>query len=415
MFYQELPWNERGRLWLRLLIRALLLVSLGLIFAKIGLPLLAFCAPFVAALILTWLLEPLVRFLIRKTVLSRKAVSIFLVLLICGLFGGVLFWFGYKIAIEVIALADNWSMIWGEVLAVFHQLTEVLRNFVAFLPDAVGTVVTNAMVNVMNWLQELGTASLLPKTTSFAIRLPWLILSFLFFLMGTYFIMADFPRIGAVVTDWMPINLKAFIRFVEKTFQAAFGGYIRAQLLLSLVVFFILLAGFTIMHLNYVLLLAFLLAVMDFIPLIGAGTIMVPWAIVDLALGNWQQAIFLFIIWGIIVVFRRVAEPRFLGSQTGLHPVLSLVGIFVGMKAWGVLGMIFTPILFLVCINIFRSGVFDGFRDDVISAFQDLSAFLLNRREPEPMARKRPRQSPPPDSSPTSSPPTSSPPPDGTG
>ncbi len=71
------------------------------------------------------MLEPLVRFLSRRTVLSRKAVSIFLVLLICGLFGGVLFWFGYKIAIEVIALADNWSIIWGEVLAVFHQLTEV--------------------------------------------------------------------------------------------------------------------------------------------------------------------------------------------------------------------------------------------------------------------------------------------------
>ena len=410
LFYQELPWQERGRLWLRLLIRTLLLVSLGLLFAKIGLPLLSFCAPFVAAVILTWLLEPLVRFLIRKTVLSRKAVSIILVLLICGLFGGVLFWFGYKITIEVIALANNWTIIWGEVLAVSHQLTEVVRNYVAFLPNEVGTVVTNASVNIMNWLQDLGTTSLLPKTTSFAIRLPWLILSFIFFLMGTYFIMADFPRIGAVVTNWMPINLKAFVRFVGKTFQAAFGGYIRAQLLLSLVVFFILVAGFTLMRLNYGLLLAFFLAVMDFIPLIGAGTIIVPWAIVNLALGKWQEAVFLLIIWGVIVFFRRIAEPRFLGSQTGLHPVLSLVGIFVGMKAWGVPGMIFTPILFLVCINIFRSGVFDGFRDDVISAFQDLSAFLQNRREPEPMVPKQFSQSPQSDS-----PAPEPPPPEGTG
>ena len=404
MFYQELPWRERGRLWLRLLIRTLLLVTLGLLFAKIGLPLLSFCMPFVAAVILTWFLEPLVRFLIRKTILSRKAISIFLVLLICGLFGGLLFWFGYQIAIQVVALANNWSMIWAEVLTVFNQLIEVVRSFVAFLPEEVGKVVQNATVNMMSWLQELGTASLLPKTTSFAIRLPWLILSFIFFLMGTYFIMADFPRIGAVVTDWMPINLKAFIRFVEKTFQAAFGGYIRAQLLLSLVVFFILLAGFTIMHLNYGLLLAFLLAVMDFIPIIGAGTIMVPWAIVDMALGKWQEAAFLLVVWGIIVVFRRVAEPRFLGSQTGLHPVLSLVGIFVGMKAWGVLGMILTPILFLVLINIFRSGVFDGFRDDVISAFQDLSAFLENRREPEPMPRRR-KTSPTPEDTPPEPPP----------
>lgn len=405
MFYQELPWRERGRLWLRLLIRTLLLATLGLLFVKIGLPLLSFCMPFVAAIILTWLLEPLVRFLIRKTILSRKAISIFLVLLICGLFGGVLFWFGYQIAIQVIALANSWSVIWAEVLTVFNQLAEVVRGFVDFLPEEVGAVVQSGTANIMNWLQELGTASILPKTTSFAIRLPWVILSFLFFLMGTYFIMADFPRIGAVVTDWMPINLKAFIRFVEKTFQAAFGGYIRAQLLLSLVVFFILLAGFSMMHLNYGLLLAFLLAVMDFIPLIGAGTIMIPWAIVDMALGRWQEAAFLLVVWGIIAVFRRVAEPRFLGSQTGLHPVLSLVGIFVGMKAWGVLGMILTPILFLVIINIFRSGVFDGFRDDAISAFQDLSAFLENRREPEPMPR-RPKV--PPDSE--DRPPAESPP-----
>lgn len=410
MFYQELPWRERGRLWMRLLIRLLMLVALGLLFAKIGLPLLSFCAPFVGAVILTWLLEPLVRFLVRKTVLSRKAVSIILILLICGLLGGVLFWFGYKITVELMALLNNWSVLWGEVLVISHQLTELVRNFVAFLPDAVGTIVLNVSANIMNWLQDLGTASLLPKTTSFAIRIPWVVLSFIFFLMGTYFIMADFPRIGAVVTSWMPINLKAFVRFVEKTFQAAFGGYIRAQLLLSMVVFFILVVGFTIMHLNYGLLLAFILAVLDFIPIIGAGTIMVPWAIVDMALGKWEQAIFLFVIWGIIVLFRRIAEPRFLGSQTGLHPVLSLVGIYVGMKAWGVPGMILTPILFLVILNICRSGVFDGFRDDVISAFQDISAFLQNRWVPEPLIPRQSQQTSPPEP-PPDTPPSGAPPP----
>ena len=91
---------------------------------------------------------------------------------------------------------------------------------------------------------------------------------------------------------------------------SAFGGYVKAEFILSVGVFFILLAGFTIIGQPYTLLLAFLLAIMDFIPIIGAGTVMVPWAVVDLALGNLRESIELMVIWGLIALFRRVGEPK---------------------------------------------------------------------------------------------------------
>lgn len=380
---RELSWKERGRLWLRLFVRLALAALFLLLVAKIGMPVLSFCMPFVLGFIFAWLLEPLLRVIIKKTILSRKAVSILLILLICGLLGGAITWLVYKVFVEVAALSNNWSVIWEETSTAFTQVSDSIYRLFAYLPVEAQKVATDLTNQLFAWFKDLGTTSVIPKTTSFAIKIPSVLLSLIFFLMSLYFIMADYPRIGAVITDWMPANLRRFLRFLEKTFQAAFTGYIRAEFFLSLAVFFILVVGFSIMNLPYALLLALGLAVLDFIPIIGAGTIMVPWSIIAMMIGDWKTAVTLLVIWSVIVLFRRIAEPRFLGSQTGLHPVLSLLSIFVGMKAFGVLGMILAPTLLLVCINVARSGVFDAVTADISMAFQDLTA-LLNHREDEP-------------------------------
>ena len=162
----------------------------------------------------------------------------------------------------------------------------------------------------------------------------------------------------------------------------AFGGYIKSQLLLSLGVFVILTVGFLVIRQPYSLLLAFVLAVMDFIPIIGAGTVMVPWAVVDLITGDYRQAIELMVIWGIIALFRRVGEPKILGDQTGLSPILSLVGIYVGMRVGGVLGMVVGPLLLLVCINLAKLGIFRPVVADLRLAVRDVAAILKGSGDP---------------------------------
>ena len=144
----------------------------------------------------------------------------------------------------------------------------------------------------------------------------------------------------------------------------------------------ILLAGFVLTGQSYAVLLALLLAVLDFIPIIGAGTVMVPWAVIDLFLGQFGHAVELMVIWGIICVFRRVAEPKAVGSQTGLSPILSLVSIYVGMQVAGVLGMILGPVLCMVVINVCKTGLFDGLTADLRLAVDDTARFLRNRPVP---------------------------------
>ena len=201
--------------------------------------------------------------------------------------------------------------------------------------------------------------------------------------MAAYFLTADYPYLRARAARGMDQGLLAFLGEVRTVALGAFGGYLKAELLLSVGVFFILLGGFVLTRQPYGLLLALGLAVLDFIPIVGAGTVMVPWAVVELITRNFSSAISLMVIWGIIALFRRAMEPKFVGDQTGLSPVLSLLSVYVGMKLGGVLGMILGPVLTLVLLNLAGMGMFRGLRSDLAAAAWDVAA-ILSRRPDDP-------------------------------
>ena len=129
------------------------------------------------------------------------------------------------------------------------------------------------------------------------------------------------------------------------------------------------------------LVLALGLAMLDFIPIVGAGTIMVPWAFLALFTHDYAQAIQIMLIWGVIAMFRRVGEPKVVGDQTGLSPILSLVSIYVGMRLGGVLGMVLGPTVALIALNLVKLGLFEGLRLDLAAAAEDIMALLRERPE----------------------------------
>ena len=202
------------------------------------------------------------------------------------------------------------------------------------------------------------------------------------FVMACYFITADYPVMRCWVTGHMSDNLRSFAGKVRDIFAAAFGGYLKSQVLLSLGVFAILCVGFFAIGQNYGLLLALMLSVLDFIPIVGSGTVMVPWAVVSLIVGDYRKAVELMVVWGVICLFRQLAEPKIVGNQTGLPPILSLMSIYVGMRLGGVLGMVLGPVLTVALLNLVRLGVFRPTAADLRLAARDVTA-LLQRGRPE--------------------------------
>ena len=388
---EQLSWQERGQLWLRLIIRLVLAAAAVVLVAKLGPPLLSLFAPFVAALIVAarllfggkWLgSNSFLRTLVCSGIASL--LSLLLVVVIFGVIGGCLGILTYAAANELVSLAQNWSGMLTQVEGFFDQMEALFARAMDLLPlSVVGTVedTVNALIQRLQAVDPTALLSAAKAATDWAMRVPEFLLALVVFVMASYFLTADYPYHRTRAVQHLDESLLRFLQQVKVTALAAFGGYLRAELLLSVGVFFILLGGFLLVGQNYALLLALGLAILDFIPIIGSGTVMVPWAVVALFTRDFSTAVYLMVIWGVVAMFRRVAEPRFVGDQTGLSPILSLVGIYVGMKVAGVAGMILGPILILVVLNLVGLGIFQGFWMDVTAAARDITAILSQRPE----------------------------------
>lgn len=390
-----LTWRERGWLWLRMGIRLVLTVVALLVLFLLVPRVLSLLMPFVIAFLAAWLLNPLVHWIHQKLHVSRKVISLVIILLVFSLAGGLIFWLCYTVGREITTLVTEWG---GDGASLQNGLTSVtawLDHLFAALPADLSAWLSSAYDSIVAQLETL-LGNLLTRVGqgvgSVATQVPSAVVAVVVFLMASYFMIADYPRYRDRFSHRLQGRSRTFWTHLRSVAVNAFSGYFKAQLLLSVGVFFILLVGFLVTRQPMALLLALFMAIVDFIPIVGSGTFLVPWAVIDLITGNYRQAIQLMVIWGLVCLFRRVAEPKIVGDQTGLSPILSLISIYVGMRVGGIIGMILGPILLLIILNLYRAGVFPGLRRDIHMAVEDLRTILDGGRTQEPDADTPPKE-----------------------
>ena len=314
--------------------------------------------------------------------MPRKFSTLLILLLLFGLLGAGIGYLGYAGGVELVALVQNWNGLLESLQSTLDQIEMMSAQLWRLVPAQLTAAVESVTQGFMEWLNsampDLLNAAV-GYTTDKARGVPDVVLALIIYIMACYMLTVDYPYLRSQAVQHTHQRLLHFLKQVRDTALAAFGGYLRAEFLLSVVVFFILLVGFFVIGQPYGLLLALVLAVMDFIPIIGAGTVMVPWAVVDLFMGNYFHAVQLMVIWGAIALFRRVGEPKFVGDQTGLSPIASLISIYIGWRLAGVLGMILGPTIALIALNLIRLGIFEGVRLDLAAAAEDIMAVLRER------------------------------------
>lgn len=388
---EELSWRERGRLWLRLGIRLGLTVLAVALVVRFGGRALSLFAPFLAAWAAAAVLNPVVRWLQRRLGGSRQLITLVLLLGLFGLLGAGVSFLLYAAGQELVSLVQNWGDLLGKLQQILDQLEVLLTQLWSLVPPRFHASMMALGEEAMDWLTN-ATPDLLNRLLNYtggkAMALPSVLVAVLMFVLATYFLTADYPYLRTRMVQRVDEGVLQFLSQVRLTALGVFGGYLKAEILLSVGVFFILLGGFLITKQPYGLLLAFALAVFDFIPLVGAGTVMVPWAGIALLTRDYPTAIRIMVIWGIVALFRRVMEPKFVGDQTGLSPIASLISIYVGMKTAGVLGMVFAPVLLLVVLNLTGMGMLRGLRLDVSAAVRDVAAILSRRPEDTASSKK---------------------------
>lgn len=201
------------------------------------------------------------------------------------------------------------------------------------------------------------SAKLTSAAGGILMKLPHFFFVFVIFLMAAFYLCADFERVSRYLSSLLPMGAVRKLGKVKKLIFTTTLRYLRAYFILLVITFGELLVAFLLLGVDYALTLALLIALLDALPAIGVGTVLIPWALVSILLGNWKRAIALLAIYAVVTVVRQVAEPHVIGTQLGLHPLASLTAVYAGYKLAGIWGLLFAPvaaILFKGALDILR-------------------------------------------------------------
>ncbi len=163
--------------------------------------------------------------------------------------------------------------------------------------------------------------------------------------VSAFLISGRLPKLKKLVAQKLPESWHTKYLPALKRVKKALGGWLKAQLKLSLVTWGIVTVGFLLLRIPYGPAWAVLVAVVDAVPILGTGTILVPWAVICLLQGENLRAIGLLCTYGAAAMTRTVLEPRLMGKQLGMDPLATLIALYAGYRFWGIPGLLFTPIL----------------------------------------------------------------------
>lgn len=323
----------------------LLLILLG---TYLGLKfLLPWTAPMLLAFAAAVLIEPLVSLICRAWRFPRSAAAGLCVLGFLAVCGGVLWFLGSRLVQELRSLSGELPALLSAVSDNITVWTDRLEGLIKNVPESVSAVLDSAVEGAADYLAGLPavlSARAVEAATAFVSKLPTVLLFAVTAVMGLYFISAAYPKMVGFLRRQVPEKIFERVRRVKRDLQRSIGKYFKAQLIMMGITFAELLAAFSFMRIDFSLVLALGTAVIDALPVFGAGTVLLPWAAYELLAGDPARGAALAVTYGMVTILRSCIQAKLLGDQLGLHPIATLLAIYAGWKAMGIWGMIIFPI-----------------------------------------------------------------------
>ena len=356
------------RKYVKAILNLLTAVAL-LLLAVLLLPwLLRFFMPFVIGWIIAMIANPLVHLFEQKIKIRRKAGS---AIVIIAVLAGVIL-LGYFLVARLVTegaaflsdLPELWEDVEGVLDTVMQNLSDVYARFPLTVQENITRITENMGETLSSVINEL-SAPTVTAVGNIAKNIPSVIVSVIMCLLSSYFFVAERERIDAFLRRHLPEGIRSKFRIMSSSLTGAVGGYFVAQFRIEIVIYFVLFIGLLILRVSYSFLIAFLIALLDFIPVFGTGAVLWPWALVELLAGNFKMALGLMIIWGVSQLIRQVIQPKFVGDSIGMPAIPTLFLLFIGYRIGSVIGMILAVPIGLVLQKMYEAGFFETTIDSI--------------------------------------------------
>lgn len=315
--------------------------------------------PFLLAALLAALIRPMASFLEKKCRFPKKVAAILLLLLFLFVAGTVIFIGCERLIWEIQRLTDDFAAGSGEWSAKISGVIDTLTRLSEHIPflkrmKTDGSL-TAFWAQVDAKLAEMISDTLtrwssrIPEIITTVIRtIPGALIFLLTFLIAAFYLCADGQELGENISNRLPASLRKRVSQWKEQLREMGGKYLRAYFLLFLLTFVQLLIGLTVLRRPYTVLPAFIIALVDILPVLGISTVLVPWGIFELIRGNGALGAGLLVLCAIMLLIRQLIEPRILGKSLGLHPLTTLFAAYVGLQLFGLFGMLIGPAVAMV-------------------------------------------------------------------
>lgn len=337
-------------------------------FVVIGLKALGFLMPFVVGWVISAIASPLVNWLERRLKIVKKLGSALIVILVLALIVLLLYFAISRLAGEIGDLTKNFPEMYAQLESGLRQIGDTLSGVFAKLPKGVQNGWNTIVENLDSYMGEVVSRVSEPTVTAagnFAKRLPSYLIAFIVAVMSAYFFTVEREEVIRWMKKVSPESVTKRMSLVMDNLRYAVGGYFKAQFKIMAVVFAILLVGLAILGVHYFVLVAFLIAFLDFLPFFGTGTAMIPWAVYKFFMGDYKVTVALVILYVVTQLVRQLLQPKMVGDSIGLNPLATLFLLYIGYRLDGVIGMILAVPVGMILINMCQAGAFDYIIDDV--------------------------------------------------
>ncbi len=316
--------------------------------------------PFIVGFVIASMVQPMAKALSKMTRINRKLAGILSLILAYGLIVFLVWLLGAKIG--------------GSLRDLFTKMPDYYdRNILPFLSSVIGMIdnleaqispetlhqiyemIENGVDTLRSYVIRF-SSSMLSGIAGTTAKIPFYFISFIFTILASVFISMDYKNVLGFIYKQFSPKTQEFLTDAKKHVGKTALGYLRAYAIIWVMTFTELTIGLSILKIENAVGIAALIAIADILPVLGTGTVVIPWAIFSLFTQNYYLAIGLAVLYVVVLVVRNFAEPKILGDQLGLNPLVTLVSIYLGYLLMGVLGMIVLPVTINILVGLHRMG-----------------------------------------------------------
>ncbi len=336
-------------------------------------------APFIIAFILSLILNPIAEKLQKKFKLPKSLTAILVIILTVVVFGGVIGGIIWKVVSEIKNIYMQLPQISQAIMEWVENVQESFSNIYWSMPDDIQNIFDTMGDNIQQSLTHIINDNYKPVVHgagNVAKKLPSIFVGIIVFILALFFMVSGQGSADKIIKKLIPQSVLDKTSTVAGEIKRTLGGYVKAQLIIMSIAFVIVFAGLSILRVEYALLIALGIAVLDALPFFGSGAVLLPWSVISFINIDIRNGIGLLIIYLAVIFTRQMIEPKIVSSKIGINPLITLMSMYIGYRVFSIGGMILGPVLLVLVISFNKAGAFEPFKVFFVNTFRKLKEEL---------------------------------------